>query len=103
MLTREQILARTTGRDVVTLPDGSQVAIRSLTRDEALVLQSLNSIAEQDNYLIATGMTEPQLSVEDVAAWAAGGDVGDLVAVSEAITVLSKINKGADKSHLPAV
>lgn len=95
-LTREQILARKTGRGTATLPDGSTVAIRALTRDEVLAGQEL-SLADRDNYIIATGMTDPQLSVEDVAAWAASGDAGDLVAVSDAIAVLSGLKEGAGK------
>jgi triphosphoribosyl-dephospho-CoA synthetase len=97
MLTREQILARKTGRGYATLPDGSQVAIRALTRDEVLGSQDLPTLAERDNYIIAAGMTDPKLSVEDVAAWANEGDAGDLVAVSDGIAVLSGLKPGADK------
>lgn len=97
MLTREQILARKTGKGTATLPDGSKVAIRALTRDEVLESQDLGSLAERDNYIVSTGMTDPKLSIEDVAAWAAGGDAGDLVAVSDGIAVLSGLKPGADK------
>jgi uncharacterized protein YegP (UPF0339 family) len=38
-LTREQILNRKLGVGVATLPDGSTVAIRALTRDEVLHAQ----------------------------------------------------------------
>lgn len=89
MLTREQILARKTGRGTVTLSDGGKVAIRALTRDETLVVREMESLADRDNFIIATGMTEPQLSVEDVAAWAASDNAGDLATVSEAIGVIS--------------
>lgn len=89
-LTREQILARKTGRGTATLPDGSTVTIRALTRDEILQAQeNYKTTAERDTYIISTGMTDPKLSVEDVAAWAASGGAGDLVAVSLAIAELS--------------
>jgi hypothetical protein len=103
MLTRDQILARKTGKGTATLPDGSTVAVRALTRDEVLASQSMESLADRDNYIVATGMTNPKLSVEDVAAWAAEGDAGDLVEVTDAIARLSGLKKGADKSGLPDV
>ncbi|SCF22600.1 hypothetical protein [Micromonospora mirobrigensis] len=97
-LTREQILARKTGRGTATLPDGSTVAIRALTRDEVLQAQeSGRSTAERDTFIVATGMTDPKLSEEDVAAWAGSGDAGDLVAVSDAIAELSGLKPGAGK------
>lgn len=102
-LTREQILARKTGKGIATLPDGSTVQIRALTRDEVLEAgEGDRSTAERDNYIVATGMTNPKLSVEDVAAWAASGDAGDLVAVSDEIAVLSGLKKGAGKSGVAA-
>lgn len=97
-LSRDQILARTTGKGTATLLDGSTVSVRALTRDEVLQSQQLNSINEQDTFIIATGMTDPVMSVEDVAAWAAAGDAGDLVAVSDAIGELSGLKQGAGKS-----
>ena len=104
MLTRDEILARKTGRGKATLPDGGEVGIRALTRDEVLEMQeSGRSLAERDNYLIAKGMTDPKLSEGDVAAWAAEADAGDLTAVSDAIAELSGLKKGADKSGVPEV
>lgn len=103
MLTREQILARKTGKGTATLPDGSTVAVRALTRDEVLTSQEQGSLADRDNFLVATGMTDPKLSIEDVKAWAATGAAGDLVAVSEAIAELSGLKQGAEKSGVPDV
>lgn len=101
-LTRAQILARKTGKGKATLPDGSTVAIRALTRDEVLDSQETDSLRERDNFIIATGMTDPKLTVEEVAAWAASGDAGDLVAVSDRIAELSGLKEGAGKSGVPA-
>lgn len=103
MLTREEILSRKTGKGTATLPDGSQVAVRALTRDEVLESQECDSVAGRENFIVATGMTDPKLSIEDVAAWATGGDAGDLVAVSDAIAILSGLKKGADKSGVSEV
>lgn len=101
-LTRAQILARKTGKGKATLPDGSTVDVRALTRDEVLASQELDTLAERDNYIVATGMTDPKLTVEDVAAWAASGDAGDLVAISDAIAEISGLKQGAGKSRVPA-
>lgn len=98
MLTREEILARKTGRGKATLPDGSEVAVRALTRDEVLVMNDITDTADRDNYVISTGMTDPKLSPEDVASWGAEGNAGDLVFVSDRIAELSGLKKGADKS-----
>lgn len=102
MLTREQILARKTGRGTATLPDGSTVGIRAMTRDEVIEMQAIEILADKDNFMIATGMTDPKMSLEDVAAWAASGDAGDLIAVSDAIAELSGIKQGAGKSNVAA-
>ena len=101
-LTREQILARKTGRGKATLPDGSTVAIRAMTRDEVLEMQAMGEPADRDNFIISTGMTDPKLAVDDVAAWAAEGDAGDLVAVSEAVAELSGLKQGAGKRDVAA-
>lgn len=98
-LTRDQILARKIGKGKATLPDGSVVAVRALTRDEVLLAQDLD-LGDRDNLIVSMGMTDPKLSVEDVAAWAAGGAAGDLVAVSDAIAELSGLKQGAGKSSV---
>jgi hypothetical protein len=100
-ITRAQILARKTGKGTAALPDGSTVAIRALTRDEVLQMQELPSLADRDNFIIANGMTDPALTVDDVAAWAATADAGDLVAVSDAVAELSGLKQGAGKSGVP--
>lgn len=101
-LTREQILARKTGRGTATMPDGSTVAVRALTRDEILEMQDHKTVADKDTFLIATGMTDPKLTFDEVAEWAAQGTAGDTVAVSEAIAELSGLGEGAGKSGIPS-
>jgi hypothetical protein len=100
-LSRDQILARKTGKGTATLPDGSTVSIRALTRDEVLEAgEGDKSNAERDNYIIAMGMTDPKLTVDEVAAWATEADAGDLVSVTEAIAELSGLKQGAGKSSV---
>lgn len=101
-LTRAQVLARKTGKGTATLPDGSTVAVRALTRDEVLASQELATLPERDNFIVANGMTNPKLTIEEVAGWAAEADAGDLVAVSDAIAELSGLKQGAGKSGVPA-
>lgn len=101
-LTREQILARKTGKGTATLPDGSTVAVRALTRDEVLASQELETLADKDNYIIAAGMTDPKLTAEEVGQWAASADAGDLVAISDAIATISGLKQGAGKSGVPS-
>lgn len=97
-LTREQILARKTGRGKATLPDGSTVGIRALTRDEVLEMNDLDlGHTDRSNFIIARGMTDPEMSIADVAAWGAEADAGDLTVVSEAIAQLSGLTPGAGK------
>jgi hypothetical protein len=99
MLTREEILARATGGELVTLPSGGQVKVRGLSRDEAVGVQERDGTAARDNYVIATGMLDPVLSEEDVAHWGQiEGAAGDLVEVSRAIGRLSGMDEGAGKS-----
>lgn len=97
MLTREQILARKTGRGTVDLPSGGTVAVRALTRDEALQVREADTLRDGDTLLISFGMVDPQLTVEDVAAWATSDNAGDLVTVSNEISVLSKMTTTAGK------
>lgn len=102
-LTRADILARKIGKGVATLPDGTTVAIRGLTRDEVLRIQDeAETLPQRDTLIIAAGMTDPKLSFDDVATWAAGGNAGDLTAVSDAIAEISGLKQGAGKSGVPA-
>ncbi|WP_019901215.1 hypothetical protein [Salinispora arenicola] len=99
-LTRDEILARKTGKGIATFPDGSTVGIRGLTRDEVLSSNDKTSLTDRDNFIVATGMTAPKMTEEEVAAWGASGDAGDLVAVSEQIAKLSGLLSGANKEAM---
>lgn len=96
-LTREQILARKTGKGEAILPDGSTVGIRALTSKEVLKGQKIEDENEKNAYYVSKGMTDPKLSIEDVDAWAGQGAAGDIVTVSEAIQEISGLLAGAGK------
>jgi hypothetical protein len=102
-LTREQILARKTGKGKATLPDGTTVGVRALTRDEVLASQELDETGDKENFIISNGMTDPKMTAGDVAVWASEAAAGDLVAVSDAIAELSGLKKGAGKSGVSGV
>ena len=99
-LTREQILARkTAGKTESFMWEGEEVAIiRGLTRNEALTAREFGTVIEQDNYLISKGMVEPEMSVDDVAAWADQDTAGLLSAISSRIGEISRMSEGAGKS-----
>lgn len=96
-LTREQILARRRGEDVVELPGGGTVKIRALTRDEVLELDDAETAAERSNMIISRGLIDPALTVDDVAQWGREADAGDLTIISEEIARISRLTEGAGK------
>ena len=102
-LTREQILARRLGFEDVDLGDGDTVQVRGLNRDEAHHLQSLETVRDRDVYLIATGMVDPEMTEEDVAAWFAQDATGPINDVGAAITRLSGMAPGQGKDATKSV
>lgn len=103
MLTRDEILARKTGRGKATLPDGSEVQLRAMTRDEVYEAEEVDTKqgrAARDNFIISLALIEPKLSCADVAAWGANGGAGDLTCILERVAELSGLKQGADKSSV---
>lgn len=100
-LTRESILARKLGHRIVELPDGSgSVEVRALNRREALTVSDIEDVHDRDAYLLAAGLVDPVMTVEDVKAWGESDDTGTLEAVSRAIGELSGMVEGAGKSRV---
>lgn len=100
-LTKEQILARKLGHDVVELPDGSgTVEVRALNRREALHIAGIDDHQERDVYLIAHGLVDPEMTEDDVRAWGENDDTGTLEVVSRRIGELSGMVEGAGKSRV---
>lgn len=99
-LTRDEILARKVGRGTCTLPDGSTVTVRALTRDQVLHAQNEagGDASERDNWIVAMGLVDPVMSVDDVREWAEHGAAGDLTTITEMIAELSGLKQGAGKS-----
>jgi hypothetical protein len=97
-LTRDQILARKLGRDIVELPDGGTVEVRGLNREEAIQVGEVEAGLERDALLISLGMVDPVMGVADVKTWGQGDTSGTLEVVSLRIGQLSHMVEGAGKS-----
>lgn len=105
MLTRDEILARKTGVEKFTLPDGSgEVEIRGITHAQAAEVGAARNAEDATRataLIIRYGMVTPELSADDVDAWMAADDAGTLELVAQAIGRLSRIIEGAGKSGVP--
>jgi hypothetical protein len=97
-LSREQILARKTGRATVDLGDGDTVSIRALTLDEVLTSQDIDNNVDKVCFVVATALVDPVLSLAEVHEWAKQGDAGDLQVVSDEIAILSRVATRSTKS-----
>lgn len=97
-LTREEILARKVGHDVVPLLDGSgTVKIRGLSRNEGIAIAQADDLEEKDNLMISFGLVDPAMTLDDVRAWGAADDAGTLSDLSERIAHLSRMTKTSAK------
>lgn len=98
-LSRDQILARKVGHEVIELPDGSgTIEIRGLNRREALTVAEMQDLKERDAYLIAAGLVDPAMTVDDVKAWGEVDGTETLEFVSRKIGEKSAMVEGAGKS-----
>jgi hypothetical protein len=105
VLSREEILAKRTKVQTVTIPDVGDVKVRALTREEVLGIHGEGEmdVSAMEQKLIAVALVEPQLSAEDVAEWYSSAPAGELNPVTEAITKLSGLSVDAAKSVGPGV
>ena len=80
--------------------DVGTVRVRALTRTE--VVQCRDKTGKTiDVELIALGMTDPELTKDEAGEWLSTAPAGDYVKVLQAISELSGLSEGADKSRLP--
>lgn len=99
-LTREQILGRKLGRDTVEIDDGETVEVRGLYRRESIAAGEIDDKTERDAFIIATGMIDPVMTVDEVLQWGQNDAAGVLEKVSLRIGVLSGMVEGAGKSRV---
>ena len=96
---KAKLLAKrgTSQRDVQV--DVGTVKVRGLTRAE--VIQCRDETGKTiDVELIALAMTDPQLTAEEAGIWLETAPAGDYVKVLTAVSELSGLIEGADKSGL---
>jgi hypothetical protein len=101
-LTREALLSddRQLEEDDVELPGLGTVRVRALTRAEVLRGQKTHSgTAEIERFMISTGMVDPIMTEDEVAAWQRRAPAGELDPVAYRIQQLSKMDTGADKEQ----
>ena len=98
-LTRDHLAGggRARGTEVVELEDGD-VVVRALIRDEAIAVQELTSMGDRDNLIIALGMVDPTMTVDDVGAWAASAPAGEISKVSTRIGQMSGMLEDSGKA-----
>lgn len=105
VLTRDEILAKKTGRARVELPSGGDVVIKAVTRQDVYDgdVAAETDRGARDDLLVSRALVEPKMSAADVAAWAVEGAAGDIAFLLEQIAILSGLVQGADKSRLRPV
>ena len=80
--------------------DVGTVRVRALTRAE--VVQCRDATGKTiDVELIALSMVDPKLTVEEAGVWLETAPAGDYVKVLTAVSELSGLAEGADKSGVP--
>lgn len=102
-LTREQILTRKIGGEVVTLPSGGTVKVRGLTRNQAQQVQDAPEGIDRDSMMIHLGLVDPELSAEDVVAWFDVAPAGDVLAIAREVSRLSGMLEGQGKQATKSV
>lgn len=102
-LTREQILARKRGRDVVELADGSTVEVQGISRRMAAKVAETPEGEERDAMMISVGLTSPELSFDDCMEMFGDGMNGDVLLITAKIMELSGMAPGQAKDATKSV
>lgn len=99
---KAKLLAKREGsyRDVEV--DVGTVRVRGLTKDEVVSCRDADG-GTIDVELLALGMVDPELTADEVTEWLSTAPAGDYVRVMTALSELSGIDEGADKSGVPEV
>lgn len=90
------LTARPKTKDV-ELPDVGTVKVRGLTKAEVQAHTDEDGEVNEAG-LIATGLVDPVLTIEEVVEWLTVAPVGDYADVMTAIRDLSGLNREAAKS-----
>ena len=90
------------GTDLVDV-DGGQVRVRGLTRRESYEINRISGNEERELHIVAAGLVEPAMTVEEVTAWAEQGLAGELQDVSVRIAQLSRLVPESAKAATKSV
>lgn len=79
------------------------VVVRKLRRGEVLTLKGAGlGLKEFEQHMVSIAMVSPTMTIAEVAVWQAVDECeADLEDVTDKISELSGLKKGADKSGLP--
>lgn len=88
--------------DDIELPSGQgTVTVRGLTRMEAIKAQKAygrgEDIDAMEAVILALGLVDPAMTEDEARTWREVGSAGDVQAVVERISELSKMDAGAGK------
>lgn len=91
--------------DDFTLPDGAVVRIRSLSRKQMILVQSLPDNVAIEAHVLHHGLVEPSIKLADAKRWLDAVTPGYLHGVGEAIMGLSGMNgeESGQKARFPEV
>jgi hypothetical protein len=103
-LTTQQILERKRGHQEVVLDGGGSVLVRGLAHAEAHQMREQETVAEKDAFMIATGLVDPVMTLEQVLEWfAIEGESGNLQLIAVKISELSGMLPGQGKDATKSV
>lgn len=90
-------------QDDVDIPGVGTVRVRAMNRGELLHAGKLNEAKGQqamEAYVLSSCLVDPEMSLDDVAAWQTSGAAMECQPVVAKINELSGVGKGAAKSDL---
>ena len=92
-------LSKTAGeqKETVTLPSGGDVVIRGLTLDQ---VEACKKRENNEAALIAAALVQPEVTYEEACVWLGSAPMGDYVAITDAVLVMSGTNREAPKSGI---
>lgn len=95
---KQALLTSRLPHDTVPIPGLGDVRVRGLSRDEALDVSQVAGTPEFEPTLLAAGMVDPELTVEEAQEWrrAAGSD--EISAVCDRIAELSGLKGDSAKA-----
>jgi hypothetical protein len=103
VLDKKALLAPRLDEDDYEIPGVGTVRIRGLSRAQVIALRKIDDMALADAQMVAWGLVDPALSVDEAKAWQASSGVAEIEGLTVAIGELSGEGRGATKSGVPGV